>query len=500
MNQLSTQDLLNFDYDGKKLKWRNNFEQLQIFVQDRLGINGKWSSPGGCAKRFKAKNGDFTVNWCCKKQSTLQIHGNEGTLFKNKLIEQLHKARPTIDHVKSNATVEEVEDAPAEEVEDEAGPKPVVDESIKEVTILSDISVETSQCVNTNGKSQTLCPCNCKAMSAEIEDIKLDIVILHNRVDTSNAKNTKSTEEISKLRLQLEKEKHMNRMLEDRAKTAEEERDSLRLALKLLMQDHVNKSLANDLSTQENCWQTAEKTTSNGKTSTVKTTLPSDGVNGEEAHSLWCHANRFSALVEPQVEPNQSHAETEESRPGANSTNKSKDDKCHNQAVKKRKTVIVGDSLVKGLNQYKLAKSSKQNVGVKCFAGATVGDMSDYIKPVLRRKPDNIVLHVGTNDTTSRKATEIMNDIDKLCQEIKEAAPETEIIISELVNREDNTKAKTTVNEVNKLLGDYCTATNLHLITHENITSSSLNRSNLHLNKYGSSIFARNIVNYLQRL
>ena len=50
MNQLSTQDLLNFDYDGKKLKWRNNFEQLQIFVQDRLGINGKWSSPGGCAK------------------------------------------------------------------------------------------------------------------------------------------------------------------------------------------------------------------------------------------------------------------------------------------------------------------------------------------------------------------------------------------------------------------------------------------------------------------
>ncbi len=86
MNQLSTQDLLNFDYDGKKLKWRNNFEQLQIFVQDRLGINGKWSSPGGCAKRFKAKNGDFTVNWYCKKQSTFQIHGNEGTLFKSRYL------------------------------------------------------------------------------------------------------------------------------------------------------------------------------------------------------------------------------------------------------------------------------------------------------------------------------------------------------------------------------------------------------------------------------
>lgn len=154
--------------------------------------------------------------------------------------------------------------------------------------------------------------------------------------------------------------------------------------------------------------------------------------------------------------------------------------------------------MVKGLYQHKLAKSANQNVGVKSFAGASVGDMSDYIKPVLRRKPDNIVLHVGTNDTTNRKAPEIMNDIDKLCQEIKEAAPDVEIIISGLINREDNRKAKQTVNEVNKLLGNYCTATNLGFITHDNITSTSLNRSNLHLNRYGSSIFARNIVKYLQ--
>jgi lysophospholipase L1-like esterase len=87
---------------------------------------------------------------------------------------------------------------------------------------------------------------------------------------------------------------------------------------------------------------------------------------------------------------------------------------------------------------------------VKCFAGATVLDMSDYIKPVLRRKPDNIVLHVGTNDMKTRKATEIMNDIDNLCREIKEAAPGAELIISKLINREDNKKSKQTVIEVNK--------------------------------------------------
>ena len=54
----------------------------------------------------------------------------------------------------------------------------------------------------------------------------------------------------------------------------------------------------------------------------------------------------------------------------------------------KGKTVIVGDSIVKGLDQYKLSRASKQNIGVRCFPGATVQDMKDYIRPILRRNPD----------------------------------------------------------------------------------------------------------------
>ena len=42
-----------------------------------------------------------------------------------------------------------------------------------------------------------------------------------------------------------------------------------------------------------------------------------------------------------------------------------------------------------------------------------------------------------------RKA-EIINNIDKLCQEIKEGAPTAEIVISELTNQEDNRNAKKT--------------------------------------------------------
>ena len=39
-----------------------------------------------------------------------------------------------------------------------------------------------------------------------------------------------------------------------------------------------------------------------------------------------------------------------------------------------------------------------ERVVVKSFAGATTSDMSHYVKPTLNKKPDQIILHAGTND------------------------------------------------------------------------------------------------------
>jgi hypothetical protein len=57
--------------------------------------------------------------------------------------------------------------------------------------------------------------------------------------------------------------------------------------------------------------------------------------------------------------------------------------------------------------------------------------MKDSIKPILRRNPE----HVGTNDVEDNKASKVMDDIDSLCQEIKEKNPGVEITLSELTTR-----------------------------------------------------------------
>ena len=36
------------------------------------------------------------------------------------------------------------------------------------------------------------------------------------------------------------------------------------------------------------------------------------------------------------------------------------------------RSVIIGDSIVKGLDKHKLSRSTKQNIGVRCFPRATI--------------------------------------------------------------------------------------------------------------------------------
>ena len=65
---------------------------------------------------------------------------------------------------------------------------------------------------------------------------------------------------------------------------------------------------------------------------------------------------------------------------------------------RKNTTLIVGDSMISGIDQQRLSVKERI-VKVRSFPGATINDMYDYIRPLLKKAPDNVILHVGTNDT-----------------------------------------------------------------------------------------------------
>ena len=87
--------------------------------------------------------------------------------------------------------------------------------------------------------------------------------------------------------------------------------------------------------------------------------------------------------------------------------------------------------------------SSKNNdVKVDAHPGWTTLDMLDYIKPIVRRKPDVLVIHTGTNDLTNGVNT--MNEVRQLVKCVKELDKEEEVKIgfSSVINRSDRNLEK----------------------------------------------------------
>ena len=64
---------------------------------------------------------------------------------------------------------------------------------------------------------------------------------------------------------------------------------------------------------------------------------------------------------------------------------------------KRRYVAIIGDSIVKEERGH-LLSTKREYVIVKSFSGATTSQMFDYAKPTLEMKPDQLIIHAGTND------------------------------------------------------------------------------------------------------
>lgn len=152
-------------------------------------------------------------------------------------------------------------------------------------------------------------------------------------------------------------------------------------------------------------------------------------------------------------------------------------------------TLLIGDSMIKNIQGTKLGEAVGHRVVVKSFSGATTKAMKDYLKPNLELSPNQVVLHVGTNDLKQKEPRHVADSIVNLARQIENSCEAT-VVVSELISRRDefNEAVKTT----NKHLKSYCQQNGWKLIQHQNITEKGLNRGGLHLNFQGNHTFFKN--------
>ena len=161
-------------------------------------------------------------------------------------------------------------------------------------------------------------------------------------------------------------------------------------------------------------------------------------------------------------------------------------------------TIIAGDSILKHLNSHKISKDNKK-VKVATFPGCIIRDMRDHIKPILRKKPDQLIIHVGINSLRdSESPSACCNEINNPLSSIKRDATNTDVVLSSLIARSDVEQPAIQVEEVNSTLRNFCRQNQWKIIPHSNIVAKHhLNRSGLHLNRIGTSRLARNFLDFI---
>ena len=77
----------------------------------------------------------------------------------------------------------------------------------------------------------------------------------------------------------------------------------------------------------------------------------------------------------------------------------------------------------------------QRKVYVKVNPGAHSQDIVNHMKPAIRRKPDKLIAHIGTNDITSDTNTQKF--LDQAVNLLQTETPWTEIVISLPIIRTD---------------------------------------------------------------
>ena len=147
------------------------------------------------------------------------------------------------------------------------------------------------------------------------------------------------------------------------------------------------------------------------------------------------------------------------------------------------------------LNNIKSRGVSK--VSVSNFPGASSEDILSEVEGTLKTHPDTLIVHAGTNDVPKNINT--LRSVKKLCEKAKRISPDTKIVFSNIIYRNDKRNTDKQHIDTNARLKSFCNQKNISLIDNGNIKEEHLGVKKLHLNRRGNSLFAKNLLGFIEQ-
>ena len=117
----------------------------------------------------------------------------------------------------------------------------------------------------------------------------------------------------------------------------------------------------------------------------------------------------------------------------------------------RKKVIILGDSLLNGINEKVLSK--KHNVKIANKPGATSERLLlEELDNLIKYQPGSVIIHAGTNDLTN--GIKMLNNAKKIVKELTAKLPKVKIVSSG--EKKDKKNLDKNIIETNKRLKNYC--------------------------------------------
>ena len=106
---------------------------------------------------------------------------------------------------------------------------------------------------------------------------------------------------------------------------------------------------------------------------------------------------------------------------------------------------LTGDSMVNGISEKGLSVNHK--VKIVNFPRGTSEKILEKLDDIIKEKPDDLVVHVGTNNITND--VNLLTNVKNIISKVSEEPPSTSIAFSSIINRKDKTNIQKTLTHAN---------------------------------------------------
>ena len=445
------------------LLWKGDLESLKAFVETNLQLNGRWSSSRGESIQFS--NPEFCIKWHGSTDKKLVIlqDNDESQLFKT-----LQSYADNTDDANHGNEKKSSKQTPSKHM-------------------VQDGATET--------KSKQLACQNCNSFSDEISKI-MDIVNELKNQHEDESRNTKAREAESNEKIQY--------LIDDRKKMATEIESLLATVTELT---HENSAIKNILDMKQTEWV---NTATKAKPSKENRPHPIQVENQFEILEVEDDINESESTA-PDSSVQTTHDQILEYRSKARSkftSQKNKQTKAQGKHSKTKKhegkpekqdkrTLVIGDSMVKNIDQQKIQRAAGDQSVVHSYSGAKVDQIMTKIKNgIMKDQFETVILHVGTNDLVHKDPELVATKMDRLITETKSKA--RKVAVSSVVKRYDGRVAASSITHFNNLVSNLCSQHNIVFLNNDHIGKSLLNRSDLHLNQSGDRALGSVFCTYLK--